>query len=388
MKLIYLHTNILSDKDVAEALEEMCELTELMIPFWDKEKERECVDLLAASIREQGAEAVMALRYFPAVSLVCSVMKVKYIAWICAEYDPGIYSGTMLQDCNYIFLADYALYREFETGQFRHMAYLPLAVAGDRVEKVLEAKGIPEEFPDVVMTQDIFTRESLTDHPLAVDSPLKDAVKGYLEGCLACQRQISGLPAMAGNLPPYVLEELYEHFPPRKEGDSVETASHYYDCRYFNPMITWDDRDVHLNMLAEKQEIKTVWLYNGCRAYKSFLAACYDRVDYRTQLPFEIRRGKINYVVTSRNIKSGIPQIAWDIMAAGGFLLTNFQEDYLRLFPDCPPAMYTEPKELVNRAVYYLQHKEERRGLAEELAQIVRRDHTYRHRLARIFESL
>ena len=60
-------------------------------------------------------------------------------------------------------------------------------------------------------------------HPLAVESPLKDATKGYLEGCIACQHQLSGLPSMAENLPPYVREDLEKYFVPEISADSVET---------------------------------------------------------------------------------------------------------------------------------------------------------------------
>lgn len=46
-------------------------------------------------------------------------------------------------------------------------------------------------------------------------------------------------------------------------------------------------------------------------------------VDYDTQLPFLYRRSKINLNITCRSIVTGIPMRALDVMASGGFLLSN-----------------------------------------------------------------
>lgn len=389
MNILYIHTDVINDSDVADTLQDMCcSLKELTAPFGDREKEQEHAALLVAAIEENRADAVMSLRYFPVVSLVCSVMKIKYITWVCATYDKGIYSSTLLNDCNYVFLADYALYQEFAAGDFPHLGYLPLAANAERIGRVLAEAGEPEEVADVAMLQDIFTRDASGYHPLSPDSPMKDASKGYLEGCIACQHQLSGLPSMAQYLPSYILDELKEKFPPEFESDSVETVAHYYDYRYFNSLITWADRDIHLNTIARDKYFQTVELYNSDKTYTSERIKCNDRADYRAQLPLIVRKSKINFVITHRNLKSGIPQVAWDIMAAGGFLLTNFQEDYLRLFPDCPPAMYTDERQMLSKCIYYLHHEKERRELAETMKNVVVNHHTCKCRLETVFARL
>lgn len=389
MNILYIHTDVISDSDVVDTLRGTdCSLKEVTAPSDDKAKEQEYAAMLIAAIEEHKAEVVMSLRYFPVVSIVCSVMKIKYISWICASYDKGIYSGTMLNECNYIYLSDYSLYQEFETGDFAHLAYLPLAANAERINRVLAGAEQSDEMVDVTMMQDVFSRDSTSYHPLSLESPLKDAAKGYLEGCIACQHQLSGLPSMAEHLPPYVWDELKTCFPPEVEKDSVETAAHYYDYRYFNSLITWADRDVHLDTIARNEHFNTVELYNGCESYTSERVKCHGRVDYMSQLPLIVRRSKINFVVTHRNLRSGIPQIAWDIMASRGFLLTNFQGDYLRLFPDCLPVMYMDERQMLSKSIYYLHHDSERRELAETLKEIVADNHTYMHRLETIWAGL
>lgn len=389
MNLIYIHTNVVNDRDVADTLRGMdCRLKEFTASLDDRGQEHECAALLTAAIEEHRAEAVMSLRYFPLVSIVCNVMKVKYVSWVCESYDRGIYSSTLLNDCNRIFLTDYALYQEFVAGDFPHLAYLPLAANAERIERVFAESGIPQEEVDVTMIQDIVPKENAPYHPLSPNSPLKDATKGYMEGCIACYRQLPGLPSMTQQLPPYAWEDLRANFPPELASDSVETEVHYYDSRYFNPLITWADRETHLKALAHNRYVNTVELYNSMEVRLTINIDCRNRTDHEMQLPLAIRRGKINYVVADRNLKSGIPQIAWDIMAAGGFLLTSFQEDYLRLFPQCPPVMYIGEIQLLDKCTYYLCHEEERRELAEKLQELVTNSHTYHCRLKTILESL
>lgn len=57
-------------------------------------------------------------------------------------------------------------------------------------------------------------------------------------------------------------------------------------------------------------------------------------VAYMTHMPLVFNNSRINLNMTIRNIRTGIPLRVWDILGAGGFLLTNFQvelPDYLKM---------------------------------------------------------
>ena len=394
MKILYIHTGVISDRDVADTLQKMgWELEGFSEPSPNVYQDKEYADALLCAIEEKGINIVFSLRYFPVVSIVCNAVKVTYLSWVCASYEPGVYSCTLLNECNYIFLADYALYQEFSSADFLPVFYLPMGANVDRIKKVLEKHGnsgecgMEEYETDVTMPQDIIPRQAMPLHPLSAESPLKDAAKGYLEGCIACQHQLSGLPSMAEHLPAYVWDELRLHFAPEIGADSIESAAHYYDYQYFNPLITYADREIHLNALAQNKYFRDVVLYQDypCGAEKIRVE---KRADYRAELPLIVRRSRINLVVAHRNWKSAIPQISWDIMASGGFLISNAQPDFFRLFPDCAPVLYTEERELLSKAIYYLHHDRERRDLAQELAWEVAHRHTIRQRLEMIFSSI
>ena len=239
MNVLYIHTDIVSDMDAAGSLQKSGNMVREFIPPRTND-DMEYVSKLLAEIEEGNVDVVLSLCYFPMVSIACNAMKVKYVSWICSSYDPNVYSCTLLNECNYVFFADYRLYQEFEQSGFKNIFYLPLAVNAERIRNILQTKEPMEEgWADILMVQNILTREEMTYHPLSPGSPLKDATKGYLEGCIACQHQLSGMPSMAENLPSYVREDLEKYFVPEISTDSVETKSHYYDYTYF----TWSNPD-------------------------------------------------------------------------------------------------------------------------------------------------
>ena len=67
-----------------------------------------------------------------------------------------------------------------------------------------------------------------------------------------------------------------------------------------------------------------------------------------------------------RAIRSGLPQRIWDILACGGFLLTNYQPELDEfLTPGVHLETYRSVDELVEKSVYYLEHDDEREAIAQ-----------------------
>ena len=55
-------------------------------------------------------------------------------------------------------------------------------------------------------------------------------------------------------------------------------------------------------------------------------------VDTLKEMPKVFRQSKINLNLSTRSIKTGIPQRVWDILGAGGFLITNYQNELNKYF--------------------------------------------------------
>ncbi len=110
-------------------------------------------------------------------------------------------------------------------------------------------------------------------------------------------------------------------------------------------------------------------------------------MDYLREMPLIFKRSKIDLNITLRSIKSGIPLRAFDIMGAGGFLLTDHRADLLDLFVPGEDLVYYENKEdLLQKVGYYLEHEEERKAIARNGHDKVATKHTYRHRVQEMLD--
>lgn len=109
--------------------------------------------------------------------------------------------------------------------------------------------------------------------------------------------------------------------------------------------------------------------------------------DYMIDMPKIFRLSKINMNVTGKSIHTGIPLRAMDIMGCGGFLLTNFQEDFFRHFePDVDFVYYTSFEEMLDKAGYYLAHDEEREKIRRSALEKMTREHTFEIRVGQMLQ--
>ena len=382
MKLLYIHTEVISDQDVADSLIRMfgtiAEYRDVAIN----------VDTLVYMIEEQGIEFVMALKYIPMISILCEAMQVQYISWICLPYDKNIYSYTLLNSCNHLFFADSSLYEKFSSDDFQNVYYLPLGVNVSRIDEILLKRNLKEDQTiDLIMSEDIFDRSELKEYQLLKKSGLKDATLGYLEGCFACQYQLSGIPLMTNRFPEYAWEDLQKQLPIQFSQDSIETLDDAYNSRIFNSVITNSDRDIHFNILADNVHFKKCEIYTNGDHYMCDLANVCNKYNYLRDLPKIAARGKLHLVITDRNWKNGISQIAWDIMASGGAIISNYQRDYKLLF-DTTPMLYTDINELMYNAVYLIKHDLKRQSNAIEIQNEIREKHDYSFRLKEMFSKV
>ena len=111
--------------------------------------------------------------------------------------------------------------------------------------------------------------------------------------------------------------------------------------------------------------------------------------DYMHVMPKVFYLSKINLNITSRSIESGIPQRVWDIMAVGGFCLTNYQPELEDHFvPGQDLEVYHNLDELGEKVRYYLQHEEERIRIAINGYKKVRQRHDSKIRLKGVLDRI
>lgn len=95
---------------------------------------------------------------------------------------------------------------------------------------------------------------------------------------------------------------------------------------------------------------------------------------------------KINLNPSLRIIQTGIPQRALDIMGAGGFLLSNYQEELMEYYEnEKDMAVYDSYGDAMEKIEFYLKHEELRRHIAENGRRRTLEEHTMQQCMEQIW---
>ena len=140
-----------------------------------------------------------------------------------------------------------------------------------------------------------------------------------------------------------------------------------------------------LNLVSRK--VKNTRIYTGSNTEDIPFIQNMGKVDYIYEMPHVFSQSKINLNITLRNIKTGIPLRIWDILGAGGFVLTNFQAELPEFFEQGKHLVWYEShSDMMDKIMYYLEHEEERQEIAREGNLLVQQEHTMQKRVEAILK--
>jgi spore maturation protein CgeB len=112
-------------------------------------------------------------------------------------------------------------------------------------------------------------------------------------------------------------------------------------------------------------------------------------VNYYDELPQVYGTSAINFNATSLQMKAAVNQRVFDAPAAGGFLLTDFREQLAELFKVGEEVVcFREPGEIPELVRFYLKNPKVRRKVTAKARRRVLAEHTYRHRVAAMLETM
>lgn len=218
---------------------------------------------------------------------------------------------------------------------------------------------------------------------------LDEYTRGYIEGVMASQMLVYGYNFVEETLSPAIMENLQKAMPLDTNIGGLETPGYTYANYFLCRKITQTERTEILDGISRRFKDITIKLYTPKET--PFLKNIQNMgtVHYMYEMPLVFQNSKINLNITLRSIKNGIPLRAMDIMGAGGFLLTNCQNDFDRHFIDGEDfASYSCREDLYNKIQYYLKHDDERRDIARNGCKRVREEHTYEKRVEEMLGTI
>jgi spore maturation protein CgeB len=318
-------------------------------------------------------DTVFSMDFCPVVSDVCEERHIHYISWI---YDSPIHirrTETLKNACNDVYFFDRVEYETRLKSGVVNGHHLPLAVE-------------PEKYTDVGIAQTIRARKAGIMHGITSDpnpdswydcdvalvgslyksryayicGPLGDYDRGYLEGIVKAQQNISGGYILDDMCSDTLVEKLNETYTKvSTDGVGINQRQLVYAL---GTEVTNRDRYTILALLANRCKVN---LYSGDTDKRLDKVNFKGYVDYDIQMPKAFRRCKINLNISLRVIQSGIPLRVLDILGCGGFLITNYQPEIAEHFVSGRDlVIYEDYADLVQKAEYYLAHDDERRAIA------------------------
>lgn len=340
---------------------------------------------------ENKFDCVFTFNYSPVISNNCNKRNIPYIALVYDSPQVLLYSYTIINPCNYVFIFDKTQYMELKNEGINTVYYTTLPVNADRMRKMLDQKSYKIQNSNRKYSADIsFVGSMYNEKHNLFDrlSDISDFNKGYLDAIMNAQRKVYGYFFLERLLKGEILEDMLQKYPVKPNSDGVETVQYLYANYFLARKMATDDRKEVMTELGRKfgNDYK-INLYTPNETPELLKVNNCGSIDYYDEMPYVFRNSKINLNITLRSIKSGIPLRAMDIMGAGGFLISNYQEDFYDNFiPGEDMVMYESIDDLVNKCKYYLEHENERIQIASNGAGKVLEKHTYDVRFKEIFD--
>lgn len=321
--------------------------------------------------------------YFPLLANACYSHNLKYISFVYDSPQVKLYSYTVTYPTNYIFLFDSELVRQFRKEGITTFYYMPLPVNAKKINTLLS-----KPYNKKRLSADISFVGSLYNEEHNLYDRLKnlpDYTKGFLDGILQAQSQVYGYNFMQECLTPSILNELQNSIQYKKNIDGVEPLSYIISDYFMSRKLTSTERIEYLTLISKQFSLK---LFTSDPNATIGFCQNMGAADYLTETPYIFHDSKINLNITLRSIRSGIPLRCMEIMASGGFLLTNFQSDLLRHFTPDKDFVYFENKtDLLNKINYYLSNETEREKIAKSGYEKVLKHYNYKTIFHQIFAT-
>ncbi|UYJ40308.1 MAG: DUF3880 domain-containing protein [Lachnospiraceae bacterium] len=383
--LIYRYNSICEDAVIRGLKELGHTVYEVVLEVENKSPSgQEILDAVVMGMEKSNADIIFSINYYPALSEIARVYKLLYYSWIVDAPVLELYSKTIKNRCNRVFIFDSELYREISVYNPYNIFYLPLASDCDFYQKAIRHASLAdiEKYThNISFVGSLYTEKC----PYDKVKNLSPKISGYLHGIMKAQEKIYGYYFVEELLS----DELVDEFVKNYDGyylvgeEDLLTKKRTLAQFYIGNKITAMERVDTFKYLSEKFEVD---IYTASDTKEIPKLKNHGTIMTHTQMPIVFNKSTINLNPTSKPIRSGIPLRIFDLLACEGFVLCNYQSDLLNEFLQGEELdIYSSIEELEEKIRYYLSHMDVCREIAHNGYEKVSKYHTYSLRLEQMF---
>ena len=339
-------------------------------------------ELLSQELSSAPPDYVISPCFIPAAADICSRFHIPYISWVYDSPQMSLFTESVHYPTNYIFIFDREQYLRLKNLDVPHVYHIPLAANISRIGML----DITDEDETIYSHSISFVGNLYEDNKYneliqTFPTNIQDEFKLYLMQNLCNWKTTRPWPKPSAKAFCFMKEVLKAE--PHLLSPLLEEDI-YLGILILSRKLAEMERITVLNTLANSFPVDLYTRSNSAFLEKITL---HRGVDYYTVMNKIFYFSKINLNITLPSIETGVPQRIFDIMACGGFVLTNYQEELSDLFEIGKEIeVYHDLNELIEKCHYYLTHEKERLTIAINGYKKVRDSFSYPHQLQRILD--
>lgn len=384
MKILFIHSDrIVRDDIVWGMLEAGIEVEYYSEKVcFDVVKENEIQDLFKAL---GDYDCAFSQNFIPTVAEACKRRNIIYGAWVYDCPQVNLYLPEALYDTNFVFVFDKEQVNRLQKKGLKNVFYMPLAANISKVSMINITDSDIQKFKtDISFVGSLYEKEWYETYFAKLSLTAQRDVEHFFEQC-SCHWDVYS------NIYNFVSEETSNEMVKLMRKEDFEKYS--MDPRYsaetlFLPYeLARRERIRVLNESAKKHE--TILYTNDNQTYKEIPNCIIRPPVYEDELFKVYFSSKINLNITMRSIETGIPQRVFDIMAVGGCVLSNNQEEIGELFNiEKEILVFSSIEEMVEKEDFYLKNEKLREKIGIDGYLRVKNDYSCTKAINRIFDVI
>jgi len=346
-----------------------------------KEQSAEAQEKLCEELKK-GYDLVFSYNFFRIAAHACHEKGIPYFAWTQDSPLLSLYDTNAYYDTNYFFCFDYEQVESLKSRGIKNAFYCPLATDVNALRNTADSCTDEEKLKyrsAISFVGSLYTEKNMFSQLAG----FPEYIKGYLDGIVETQLRLPTLRFSQAKVPLDVMDIIHKILSFSDEDRNKMKYEELID-NLIDRQVTAIERHRLIEGLSNRADFN---LYTTSDTTQYPKVNNCGKVDYYTEMPKVFRYSDININITLRSIRSGIPLRVLDVIASGGFLVTNLQPELELFFKDGESIITFQNFEEMNDKIdYYLLHEEERRKIIENGYRIVEKQFDFAVRLPQIFE--
>lgn len=339
---------------------------------------------ITAHLKAGQYDCVISTNFLPILAKICYHHNIKYLAWSYDSPLPKEYAEYFAYPTNHVFLFDRMEAESFQKMGLKNVYHLPLAVNTKRLSSITITEADRKRF-----TCDLsFVGRFYETHLKKILSAQDNYTIGYINALTDAQFKLSEVPLLEDIIDDTLLERINKNLTEKGiifHSDREPGINKAALMLCMNYQLTRNERIILLRLL---NQICQVYLYSSEIIEQLSEVPFKGPVSYSLEMPKVFRLSKINLCPTMRNIRSGIPLRALDIIGAGGFILCNPQPELMEYFrPDTDIVCYSSMEDAVEKARFYLAHEDVRTQIQRSAYAVLQKQFAYPDRIVSMFQT-